>query len=33
MKIQITKYGLIFGFLIEKGNWVIYLGPILITCQ
>lgn len=31
MKIQLIKYGLIFGFLKERGNLVIYLGPFLIA--
>ena len=31
MIIEIIKYGLMFGFLKEKGNFVIYLGPILIA--
>lgn len=31
MKIELTKWGLIFGFLKEKGNLVIYLGPFLIA--
>ncbi len=31
MKIELIKYGLIFGFLKERGNFVIYLGPFLIA--
>ena len=31
MKLKLIKYGLIFGFLKEKGNLVIYLGPFLIV--
>lgn len=31
MKVEIVKYGLIFGFFVEKNNWVLFLGPILIT--
>ena len=31
MKVDFIKYGLIFGFLKEKGNFVIYLGPVLIA--
>lgn len=31
MKIKLIKWGFIVGFLKEKNNLVIYLGPILIT--
>ena len=31
MKIELIKYGIIFGILKEKGNLVVYLGPILIA--
>lgn len=31
MEIKLIKYGLIIGFLKERGNFVIYLGPILIA--
>lgn len=31
MIIEPIKYGLIFGFLKEKGNFVIYLGPFYIA--
>lgn len=31
MKIELIKYGLVFGFLKEKGNFVVYLGPFLIV--
>lgn len=30
MKFEWIKYGIIFGFLKERGNLVIYLGPLLI---
>lgn len=31
MKIELIKYGIIFGFLKEKNHLVIYLGPLLIS--
>ena len=31
MTFHFIKYGMIFGFLKEEGNLVIYLGPFLIA--
>lgn len=31
MKLELIKWGLIFGVLKEHGNFVVYLGPFLIA--